>query len=478
MQYRSFAWVVTAILAVPALAQTPPTSQPASEPASGDLQRQLQELLGRMSVLEQQHAAEREQDRKRIADLEARIVELESPALETERRKAFSDQIAAMRAEIARTNGQSPASQPEGGAENELDALIGGATAGETPSSQPTGISGGLRSAIQSFNPDMSLNADFTGTYRNHEGGNPERKFVLRELELGFSGNVDPYTRADMIVTVGANGGEWTVDLEEGYLTYLQLPYNLQMRFGKFRSEFGRANPIHLHALPWTDYPFVIQRYFGEEGMSGVGGELSWLVPNPWNQYIALIYEISNNDNSKIFAGDEADDITHLLRLKSFRDLSNESTLEFGGSFATGPNDRFHGNHRSMVEGLDLTYRWKPKGQGLYKSFLWQTEILAAQADIREGQEATWGMYSAVEYQFERQWKLGFRFDRTQLPFSSSSDETGYSTYLTFLQSEFVFWRLAYLFIDRNFRDNGVGDEQRVQLQLNWTLGAHPAHKY
>lgn len=467
-------WPALLLAAASAAAQAPPASRPAD-----DMQQQLQQLLGRMSALEKQHAAEHEQDQKRIAELEARIRELESPELEAQRRQAFADQIAGMKSEIAQMNGRLPASQPGGGAENELDALIGGATAGAPAAgSQPTGLGGSLRSAIQSFNPDISLNADFLGQYRNHEGGNPERKFALREMELGFSGNVDPYTRADMILAISPNDGDWNVDLEEGYLTFLQLPYNLQARVGQFREEFGRANPIHLHALPWTDYPLVIQRYFGEEGLKGAGAELSWLVPNPWDQYIALIYEVTNNDNANVFAGDQSDDLTHLLRLKSFRDLSSDATLEYGASFATGPNDHGHGSNRSYVEGLDVTYRWKPKGMGLYKSFLWQTEVLACQADLRGGQESTWGMYTAVEYQFERQWRVGARFDRTQLPFSSSLDETGYSAYVTFLQSEFVFWRLAYMFIDRNFRDNGVGDEQRVQLQVNWTLGAHPAHKY
>jgi len=314
--------------------------------------------------------------------------------------------------------------------------------------------------------------------YRNHEGNTPKQKFEFRELELDFSGAVDPYTQAFIVATVDHEDHEYKADLEEAYLTYTQLPYNLQARVGQYRAEFGRANPLHLHALPWVDYPLVIQRYFGEEGLSGVGGEISWLVPNPKNQYISLTYEIMNNDNDSLFAGAESQDITHLVRAKTFRDLSPTSTLELGTSFACGPNDRGHGSPRSLVEGLDVTYRWKPKDAGLYRSFLWQTELLAAQADLIGGQESTWGMYSAAEYQFARQWKFGLRYDNTQLPFSSSLHERGYSAYLTFLQSEFVFWRLAYMYLDRDFRDDGVSDEQRLMLQANFTLGTHPAHRY
>ena len=471
-----------------ARAQAPPVSQPtsASGPATSqpgandDLRAQFEELRARLAALEAQHAEERAQDRKRIADLEARIVELQTPSIEVARLETMRKQIAEIRREMAREAGQTPSTRPvqapPAGAEGELDTLIAGAT--PAPEAKPSGVLGTIQGAIQSFNPDISLNGDFLAMYRNHEGHKPTAKFDFRELELGFSGAVDPYTRADVIATIGHEGSEYKADLEEAYLTFLQLPYNLQARVGKYRAEFGRANPIHLHALPWTDYPFVIQRFFGKEGLSGTGGELSWLVPNPWKQYIALTYEIMNNDNDTLFAGDQADDITHLFRLKTFRDLSPTSTLEAGASFATGPNDHGHGSHRSMVEGFDVTYRWKPKDAGLYRSFLWQTEVLASQADIRGGQETTWGMYSTAEYQFARQWKFGLRYDNTELPFESSLQEQGYSAYVTFLQSEFLLWRLTYTYIDRNFRDEGVSDEQRLMLQLNFTLGTHPAHKY
>ena len=459
-------------------ATPPPTSTPTTQTADTNLLQQLQDLRQRLEALEAKHADERDQDRRRIAELESKVVELEGRSLDSERRRVYAEQIAGMRAEMDRDNGQRATSQSGTGAEDELSALISGAAATSQPAGQASGPVATLQRAIQSFNPDISLNGDFLGTYATHEGHNPTEKFQLRELEVGFSGAVDPYTRADAIMTIGQEGNDFKADLEEAYLTYLQLPYNLQARFGEFRADFGKVNPVHLHAIPWVDYPLVIQRFFGPEGLKGVGAEVSWLVPNPWHKYIALVYEVINNDNGKLFAGEQANDITQLAHLKTFHDLSPESTLEWGGSFGTGPNDSGHGSHRSLVEGMDLTYRWKPKDAGLYRSFLWQSEVLFSQSQIRGGQESSWGMYTGPEYQFARQWKVGARYDYTQLPFESSAHENAYSVYLTFLQSEFVFWRLAYMYTERNFTDEGVRDNQQIWLQLNWTLGAHPAHKY
>ena len=437
-------------LAISAAAATVNGQDP--EPSTKEVLNELRRLNERVEKLEQTHEA----DQQKIRELENRLGQMEGAA--------------------------APPTGAPGGAEQELEALLGTGTtqAKPSPEAKSAFALGSIGGPGQSFNPDISLNGDFVAAYSNREGGAVDDEFLLRELEIGFSGAVDPYTRADMIVTIGNEDGEFKADLEEAYLTFLQLPHNLQARAGKYRAEFGRANPMHLHAVPWIDYPFVIRRYFGDEGLFGTGAELSGLVPNPWNQYMSLTYELFNNDNDTLFAGQEGDDFTHLFRFKTSRDFSQNSTVDLGASLATAPNDGGHGGHRATVGGVDLTYQWKPKGQGLYRSFLWQSEayVSRSETDTWRGTESAWGMYSAAEYQFARQWKLGIRYDNTKLPNDSSQHERGYSTYLTYLQSEFLFWRLGYIYTDRNFEEDGDSDDQQVMLQLNWTLGAHPAHKF
>jgi len=429
------------------------------EPSTKEVLNELRRLNERVETLETRH----ESDQQKIKELELRL----------------------QRMETTQADRSAPAAPPTGapnGAEQELEALLGTGTtqAKPSPEAKSAFTLGSIGGPGQSFNPDISLNADFVAAYSNREGGAVDDEFLFRELEIGFAGAVDPYTRADMIVTIGNKDGDFETDLEEAYLTFLQLPHNLQARAGQFRAEFGRANPMHLHALPWIDYPFVIRRYFGDEGLVGTGAELSWLIPNPWNQYMGLTYELFNNDNDTLFAGQEGDDFIHLFRFKTSRDFSLNSTVDLGASLATAPNDGGHGGHRATVGGVDLTYHWKPKEQGLYRSFLWQNEayVSRAETDTWRGTESSWGMYSAAEYQFARQWKFGLRYDDTELPEDSSQHERGYSTYLTYLQSEFLFWRLGYIYTDRNFEEDGNSDDQQVMLQLNWTLGAHPAHKF
>lgn len=423
----------------------------AQEPSAAQTQvlEELHKLHARVEALEARHAREREEYERTISELKGELDTLK-------RRLAV------------------PQAEDQ---EDELDSLLQELSTEGAAVGERAGLVESVGRAFQSFNPDISINADFVAHYSNREGGEFDDEFLFRHFEIGFAGNIDPYTRADIFLGIGRHGGEWHTHLEEAYLTYLGLPWDLQVRAGRFKSTFGKANPQHLHALPWVEYPLMIQNYFGDEGLSGDGMGVSWLIPNPGDKYIELTYEVINNDSS-LFAGEETDDFVHLFHLKNFFDLSAASTLEAGFTFATAPNDEGHGGNRTMVEGLDLTYKWRPPETGKYRSFLWQTEVLAAQADLRGGQETTWGMYTAADYQFARRWVAGARYDYSQMPYSSSLHEHGYSAYLTFLQSEYLYWRLGYQYTDRNFRAHGDKGEHELFLQCNFSLGAHPAHGY
>ena len=344
---------------------------------------------------------------------------------------------------------------------------------------------------FQTFNPDISVIGDFLGHVVEKEHGEAqslnEDRFSIRELELAFSGSVDPYARADVFVHVHehVHGGEreWHTGLCEAYLTLLTLPWDLQARAGKFRAPFGKAATLHTHAMPWVDRPNVTTNYFGPGAMSEEGVEVSWLVPNPWDQYIELTFDVQNNENPRSFAGNDGDDVIYLAHLKNFFDLSESTTLEVGVSGATGPNDERHGDHKTILEGVDLTLKWRPLRKGLYRSLTWQSEALWSQKDQddpdRDHTEDSWGMYSSLEYQFAKRWKAFTRYDYSQFPDDDDATQEAGSVGMTFSQSEYCFWRLAYKRTDADGPKTIAGDDRHeVWLQLNFGLGPHRAHQY
>ena len=101
----------------------------------------------------------------------------------------------------------------------------------------------------------------------------------MRESEASFQAVVDPYARADFFIAFGEQG----VELEEGFLTFTELPGRLQVKVGKMRAAFGKVNTLHTHVLPWADRPLVTQNLVGgEDGISDAGVSVARLIPNPW----------------------------------------------------------------------------------------------------------------------------------------------------------------------------------------------------
>lgn len=351
-----------------------------------------------------------------------------------------------------------------------------------TEKKQPAAASG-----YQSFNPDISAIGDFIfhggptpkGETPGSTTGSKTAKAQLREAEFGFSSPVDPYGRADLIVSIERqDNGEYKPDIEEGYFTFTTLPYDLQARVGKFYSAFGKANMMHTHAMPWVDRPNVVNKFFGDEGLNDGGAEISWLVPNPWDKYIQLTFDVQNNGNEASFAGDQAHGLMYVTHLKNFFDIDRTSSVELGGSFATGDNANSGGGHQTNVEGLDLTYKWCGPQYGLYKSLTWMSELLFSQKEEDSGDTVNaHGFYSSLEYQFNRRWSVFGRYDYTQFPDSSSLHENSYTTGLTFRQSEFMFWRLQFEHtVGENFAGNV--DRNELLLQADFLIGQHPAHQY
>src|SRR5207245_11511633 len=126
---------------------------------------------------------------------------------------------------------------------------------------------GAAVSGAKVFNPDMAVIGDFLGAAgRNQVNRNPALE--LHESEAAFQAVVDPYARADFFISFGEQG----VNVEEGFLTFTELPAGFLTKVGKMRAAFGRVNGLHNPVLPWTDRPLVIQNLVGGENGSNDAG--------------------------------------------------------------------------------------------------------------------------------------------------------------------------------------------------------------
>jgi hypothetical protein len=335
--------------------------------------------------------------------------------------------------------------------------------------------SSGVSKMLETFNPKISVMGDFIYKSTDLDDGEGDNQFNFREVELAFSANVDTYARGDFFVAIENEDGVTEVALEEGYLTLLETPVdNLQGKFGKFRPYFGKANRLHLHNMPWVDYPKVVQSYLGEEGFSEAGASLSYLIPTPWDVFSELTIEAFNNNDSKVFGGGEDSSAVILGHLKEFIEFNDTTTLEVGGSYMAGENDNGDVNN-TQLSGADVTLKWQSDNPGSYKKLTSQTEVLFHRKDMIDEEDMdTWGMYSSFEYQFAKRWSAFTRYDLSDDPADNDLETESYSAGFKFAQSEYAFWRVQYTHNDTS----DASDENVVWLQMDFGIGPHRAHQY
>jgi hypothetical protein len=448
----------------------------ASEDTTGT-ERRLQVLQARMETLEKEYNARLQQMQDTIARLTIQISKTGASPIQDVRPLKPTD----------------PSDQDIGeelifGSEDLADTAPAPLTAVPAlPTAPRSGFGIGGRSVLngltqpfstsgaalgQTFNPDIMVTGDFVGQYGNRRSGADRNRIRLRETEFGFSAAVDPYAKAAFVFS--RPDDEEGVELEEGYVTLLALPYGLQAKVGRMRSPFGKMNVIHGHDLPQTDRPPVYESFFGEEGLVESGVSLSKVLPTPW--FSSLDVQLANGDTKPFFGRGAVTKPLVVGRWKNFFELSDTQTVEVGFSGAVGARDRGALKRLTSVQGVDLTYRWLPPSQ--FNALIWQTELLSAQLEHPAGDVANsrmWGGYSFLEYKLNNRWSVGVRTDYTERPELADAGQWSVAPYLNFWESEFGRWRLEY---KHNFGNQQIRSSDQAWIQYSIILGLHPPHTF
>lgn len=95
-----------------------------------------------------------------------------------------------------------------------------------------------------------------------------ERRFELREIQMGVGAGIDRYLRGDIVLSLD---DAQQLSVMEASLTTVGLPYGLQAKAGRFHLPFGQQNTTHRAELYTVDYPLVIRRFLGSQGGMGTG---------------------------------------------------------------------------------------------------------------------------------------------------------------------------------------------------------------
>jgi hypothetical protein len=341
--------------------------------------------------------------------------------------------------------------------------------------------------------PDISvvgdLIADLSPDGTTQEDGS---RMGIREVELALQAAVDPTFRGD--VFLGFSDAEG-VHIEQAFLTATSLP--IEIRLGRFLTPFGKQNTTHRHDLHTVDHSLVVQRFLGEEGLKTTGIYLAHsAAPFGFFQEFILtagdrLGEAPEDLVTEEPTSKDLDGLAYSARLRNYWDLSEASNLEISGSVLTGKREREltepvgDVNARALRQttfGADVTFRWRPPTQGLYKSFILQGEFMAQTNKSVDGSSVPTpvalgdlsGFYVFGRYQLSQRGYLGARFDSVEDPEFDGERTTAVSAYYQFFPSEFS--KLLGKF--ERVSPKSFGAFNRFILQATFALGPHKPHPF
>ena len=367
--------------------------------------------------------------------------------------------------------------------------------------------------AQSNVNPDISLIGTFN-TYMTFDKNTPDYGkllFDMPSLELFIEGYLNPYARA--AANIAFEEGEFHA--EELYAQILRgLPFDIQIKAGKYLLGFGKINTFHPHAWPFLDRPLWQQIYFGEEGFNDYGADVNFILPTT-DFYSTLDLGVySGNSMAKNTAGEDADpqevrgsSLIFVGRLGSFFSLSDFNNLDVGldASFGNYAKSSFYipdsvNFPERMLKyfygGIDFKFKYKPDS---YTSLVIQGEAILNNRDVIRGTDteplvetiSTFGAFIYFDYQFIKQFSIGVKYDFTYgiigddySASTLSNDDVnktqGIEGWIGYYPvEETLAFRLStqYLFYSLSEGMSKDGNTS-ITLQMIFSLGPHKAHQF
>lgn len=351
-------------------------------------------------------------------------------------------------------------------------------------------------------NPDISVLPRFL--FHTNDGeklANGKREFsrpefAFEELEVAIQAYLNPFAKGDIVFTLPGPDLETSkLGVEEVYATVLRgLPLDLNVRFGKYRVDFGKLNMMHPHAWPFITQPLSQERFFGEEGLNDLGISASVLLPTG-DLYTKLTVDLLRGSSTGEAAGiadttDGSPFYATSARLTGFFPLDEHSDLEVGVSGYTGIHDPYH-RDRFWYANLDAKYKYRPDA---YTSLVIQAEVLQNFRNARQDHEfspivdangmpeersiRSAGLYVFADLQFQKIYSVGVRYDWSQSPYSTSDRAQAGAVFLGYYPvEETLGLRLQY---QHTRTENGAGTQgvNMIALQALFSLGPHKAHPF
>lgn len=301
--------------------------------------------------------------------------------------------------------------------------------------------------SFNAMNPGITAFGDMVGQLGYGPAGVlPGSTVYLRSAELEFRADVDPFAKADAVISLeqeapplaGGAGSGFGAGPEEAYIDLVALPARLSARLGKFKQPFGIINRMHAHDLPWTDAPNLI----GGEGYNDTGASLSWILP---------LGPAGLTLTAAGVAGEPFDPNNHRAGAAGI----GRAELFLGGGpvgVALGGSSIYDFPTGDLVVGGDAMFRFRPS----------QSKSVVVLGEVVKNEDIAG--YGALQVQPARNFYIGARED-------FGPNGLKHNLYVSYYTSEFLRVRVG----GGYSATTNVAD---ALLQLTFVYGSHPVEPW
>lgn len=387
--------------------------------------------------------------------------------------------------------------------------------AGPCSFAQPGAAYSGSATAIEL--PEISAIVNGQADLTDPEDPDRHQKVRIKEAEVAVAGYLYPSIHGDFIVAFEQEyvdeEVETEVEVEEAYLSFLELPGGLQAVAGRKLISFGRLNPIHPHHWAFPETPRALENLFGDHPWFDDGLDLNLLVPNPWDAYLKVSAGVYNGRSLEHGHGDAEEDHDHAEEHEEDHAEEHEEehhegegehhegeghahaedaghahghgeVVEWDGqvfigrlfadlpvseqlAFQLGYSLVIDEGERNLLQGLDLVLRHQEPDS--FRKTKWHTELLFADDDVRGS--SPFGLFSYVTYAPDKYWEFGGRYDFTELLENDSEDLWAGSGFVTRYLTHATYLRGGYQYTEYSMEERE--EEHLVSLQFVWGIGPH-----
>ncbi len=344
--------------------------------------------------------------------------------------------------------------------------------------------------------------ADPTSLVVGHH--DPDREgWTIANIEFGASLRAGEYFEAFGAYAAKIDlNDNWAGEYEEWFGKLKNLPGGFELRGGRYYNRFGIQNTFHPHGFDWADQYLVNGRFLGEDGLTSIGGEVTWKLPASWTSLINVSVGVAPKLEEEEHAepavepefeaeGATFNDIITVVNWTNLYDYNDFHQFRAGLSGAWGDN---LWGRTTQIYGTHIEYQWRQNGYETGGRYLrWRTEAMLRNFDAISGHlpgeepeeeegEAhhdekphhgnldEFGIYSSLAYGLDNGLELGLRGEYVSGIAAAGLDERfrvspGVTWYAN--QSRTLKLRLQYNYD----HSNAFGDEHSIWTQVGFAWG-------